>query len=76
MTFSPKEVCSVIQFLRVEHISPIEIHWHLIEVYVDGIMGVQNVKQWCRVFKNGQTDIHDDDHTGWPSTSKIHVTTA
>jgi hypothetical protein len=38
-------------------------------------MGVQHVRKWCKVFRNGQTDIQDD-NDGWPSTSEIHMTAA
>jgi hypothetical protein len=38
---------------------PIELHGHLIEVYVDGIIVVMNSKKICRVFENCRNDIHD-----------------
>jgi hypothetical protein len=67
-TWACKEVCSVIRFLWAKHVSPVEIHRQLIEVYGDGVMSVQHVREWCREFKNGRTNIHDDDRTGRPST--------
>jgi hypothetical protein len=50
-TWSCKEVRSVIRFLWVTHVSPIEIHRQLIEVYGNGIMGAQHVRKWFRVRK-------------------------
>jgi hypothetical protein len=26
-----------------------------------------NVRQWCRMFKDGQTDVHDEERSGQPS---------
>jgi hypothetical protein len=72
----PQEVHSVIRFLWAEHVSPIKIHCQLIEVYGDGVMSVQHVRNWCREFENGRTNIHNDDRTGWPSTSRIDVNAA
>jgi hypothetical protein len=39
------EVCSVIQLLRIKHVSLIENHCLLIEVYGDGVIIVQGSKE-------------------------------
>jgi hypothetical protein len=75
-SWSHEEVFSVIQFLWVKHVSPIEIHCQLIEVYGDGIMSVQYVRKGCREFESGHTNIHDVDCTSWPSTSRMDVNAA
>ncbi|GFX64755.1 hypothetical protein TNCV_4682301 [Trichonephila clavipes] len=37
-------------------------------VSVNGnIMNRQNVKEWCRYFSEGRTDVHDEQRTGRPS---------
>lgn len=42
--------CSVIQYLLAKHVSPTEI-CHVIDAYTDGILRVQHVRKWCRVWK-------------------------
>jgi hypothetical protein len=27
------------------------------------------VRKWCREFKDGRTDVHDEQRSGWPSVS-------
>lgn len=34
----------------------------------------EGVRQWCRLFKYGQTNVHDEEQSGWPSVvSDDHV---
>jgi len=31
------------------------------------LMSDSKVRQWCRLFKEGRTNIHDEKRSGWPS---------
>ena len=52
-----------IQCLWEKKASPIKYLIHLIEVYGDGVMGVQHAIS--AVFDNGLTDIHNDEGRRW-----------
>ena len=51
----------VIPFLWVKHVSPIEIHRLLIEIYGDDALKAQNVRKWYRLFENCRTSVHNHD---------------
>jgi hypothetical protein len=70
-TLSHKQACSLISFLCVKRVSPLEIYCRLIEVYDDGITRVQHVTEWCTEFVNGRTDIHNDDGTSLSDISVV-----
>jgi transposase len=53
------EVRAVIRFLHAEGESAAEIHRRLCRVYGDNVMSVSCVREWCRKFKDGHTDVHD-----------------
>jgi transposase len=36
-------------------------------VYGQNVMSEGTVRQWCRMFKDGRTDVHDEQRSGWPS---------
>lgn len=61
------EVRSVIRFLLAKNHKPIEIYRQLCDVYGKGIMSESRVRQWCIDFKNGRTNVHDEDRSGRPS---------
>ncbi|KAJ4426467.1 hypothetical protein ANN_27281 [Periplaneta americana] len=61
------EVRSVIRFLNARHLKPAEIYRQLKEVYGDTVMNEINVKKWCEMFNNGQTNVHDETRPGRPS---------
>ncbi|KAJ4425650.1 hypothetical protein ANN_27846 [Periplaneta americana] len=61
------EVRSVIRFLNARHLKPAEIYRQLKEVYGDTVMNERNVRKWCEMFNNGQTNVHDETQTGRPS---------
>lgn len=63
------ELRSVIRLLCIKDTSPIEICQQLYEVYGQQGMDIQNVRKWCREFKNGRTNVHGDQRAGWPSVS-------
>jgi len=57
----------VIRFLLVENHRPIEIHRQLCKVYGNKVMSEGGVRQWCILFKNGRTNIHDEERSGRPT---------
>lgn len=61
------EVRAVIRFLTVKNCKPIEIYRQLCEVYGDNIITEGGVRQWVIRFKNGRTNVHDEDRSGRPS---------
>ncbi|XP_033230210.1 protein GVQW3-like [Belonocnema kinseyi] len=63
------ELRSVIRFLSAKNIAPVEIHTQLCEIYEDKCMSVQHMRKWCREFKNGRTDVNDEERSGRPSIS-------
>uniref|UniRef100_A0A8C5RFZ3 Transposase n=1 Tax=Laticauda laticaudata TaxID=8630 RepID=A0A8C5RFZ3_LATLA len=54
-------------FLLTKNYKPIEIFWQLCEVYGDNIITEGGVRQWCIKFKNGRTNVHDEQRSGHPS---------
>lgn len=63
------EVRSVIRFLCAKGHSATEIHFQLTEVYGETCMSVQMVRKWCKEFKEGRTDVHNEQRSGRPSVS-------
>jgi hypothetical protein len=53
------EVCDVIRFLNLEGQSAAEIHCRFCRVYGDNVMSDSCVREWCRKFRDGHTDVHD-----------------
>ena len=62
------EVRAVIHFLHAEGQSAAEIHHQLCRVYGDNVMSDSSVREWCRKFKDGRTDVHDKGGEGRHST--------
>jgi hypothetical protein len=52
-------VRNLIRFLWAKHVSPIEIHGHLINVYGDVIRVQFSTSEHVAEFENGHMDIHD-----------------
>lgn len=57
----------MIRFLLVENHKPIEIHQQLCKVYGNQVMSEGGVQQWCIMFKNGRTNVHDEERSGRPT---------
>jgi hypothetical protein len=55
------KIRAVIHFLRAKNMSVAEIHCELCMAYGKNIMSEGTVRQWCRMFKGGQTNIHNED---------------
>jgi hypothetical protein len=57
------EIHAVIRFLHAKNVSAAEIHCELCVVYGQIVM---SVRQWCRMFKDGQTNAHDEKRSARP----------
>ena len=54
------EARAVIRFIHTEGQSAAEIHRRLCRAYVDNVMSDRRVREWCKKFRDGQTDLHDE----------------
>ncbi|KAL4710086.1 hypothetical protein ACJJTC_016488 [Scirpophaga incertulas] len=61
------EVRAVIRFLSAKGVKPIDIHREICEVYGQNIMSDGMVRKWVRAFKDGRTNVHDEQRSGRPS---------
>jgi uncharacterized protein involved in tellurium resistance len=56
------EISTVIHFLHTKNMSAAEIHRELCAVvYIQNVMNEATVRQWCRIFKAGRTNVHDEE---------------
>jgi len=60
------EVRAVIRFLLARNNNVAEIQGQLCEVYGPNVMSESKVRQWRRLFKEGRTDIRDEERSGRP----------
>lgn len=61
------EIRSVIRFLNAQQVKPIEIYRQIKAVYGEDAMNESSVRKWCIMFKQGRTNVHDEDRSGRPS---------
>ncbi|GFW35226.1 HTH_48 domain-containing protein [Trichonephila clavipes] len=61
------ETQSAIHFLTVKNMSDADIHRQITEVYGTEAMSDSKVRKWVRKFKDGRTNIHDEEHSSRPS---------
>jgi histone-lysine N-methyltransferase SETMAR len=61
------EVRSVIRFLLARNNKPIEIHRQICQVYGNDVYSESGVRRLCIQFKNGRTNVHDEERSGRPS---------
>ncbi|KAJ4432093.1 hypothetical protein ANN_20707 [Periplaneta americana] len=61
------EVLSVIRFIVAKNCKASEIHRQLCEVYGPDVISEGGVRQWCCMFKNGRTNVHDEERSCRPS---------
>jgi transposase len=54
----------VIRFLYAEGHSAAEIHRRLCRVCGDNVMSDSCVREWCRKFRDGRNDMHDEGGQG------------
>jgi hypothetical protein len=56
------KIHALIRFLHAKNISAEEIHYELCPaVYGQNVMSEGTVRQWCRIFKDGRTDVHNEE---------------
>ncbi|KAL4113476.1 hypothetical protein QTP88_017091 [Uroleucon formosanum] len=67
------EVRAVIRFFCAKRSSAAEIYRELSLVYGPGVMCEGKVRQWCRDFKNGRTNVHDKGRSGRPSVQTDEI---
>jgi transposase len=54
-----------IRLLCAKDMSVEEMHRELCAaVYLENVMSEGTVRQWCRIFKDGRTDVHDGERSG------------
>jgi transposase len=53
------KVRAVIRFLHAQGQSAAEIRRRLCRVYGDNVLSGSCVREWCRKFRDGSTDMHD-----------------
>jgi transposase len=61
------KIYDVIHFLHTKNMSAAEIHQELCMVYGQNVMSEGTVRQWCRMFKDRRTNVHDEERSGRPS---------
>jgi hypothetical protein len=61
------EIRALIRFLHAKNISAAGKHRELCTVYSQNVMSEETVRQWCRIFKIGRTNAHDEERSGLPS---------
>jgi hypothetical protein len=63
------KICAVIHFLYARNVSAVEMHHELCMVYNQNVTSDGTVRQWRRMFKDGQTNVHDEKQSGQPSAA-------
>uniref|UniRef100_A0A6P7GW82 Protein GVQW3-like n=1 Tax=Diabrotica virgifera virgifera TaxID=50390 RepID=A0A6P7GW82_DIAVI len=58
------ELRAVIRFLQAEGNGAAAIHRRMCQVYGEGFMSDGVVREWCRKFKEGRNDVHDEGGQG------------
>lgn len=61
------EVRAVIRFLTAKGLKAIDIHREISSVYGENIMSDGMVRKWVRAFKDGRSNVHDEERSGRPS---------
>ncbi|GFY07655.1 HTH_48 domain-containing protein [Trichonephila clavipes] len=61
------EVRSVIRFLLAKNLKLMEIYRQACEVYRNNVMNESSIRKWCIEFKNGRTNVRDEEKRGHPS---------
>jgi hypothetical protein len=61
------KIRALICLLHAKKMSAAEIHRELGMVYSQNVMDEGTVRQWCKMFKDGRTNVHDEEQSGQPS---------
>ena len=67
------EICAVISFLSVKGIKSVDIHRQISEVYGENIMSDGMVRKWVRSFKDGRTNVHDEERSWLHDNARPHA---
>jgi hypothetical protein len=60
------EILTVIHILHTRNLNAAEIHHELCTVVCSqNVMNEGTVRKWCRMFKDRQTDVHDEEQSSW-----------
>jgi hypothetical protein len=51
----------VIRLLHDKNMSAVVIHCKLCAAYVHYLMSEGTARQWCKIFEDGQTNIHNEE---------------
>jgi hypothetical protein len=57
------EIRSVIRFLHSKNMSAAEIHCELCAVYGQNVVNEGTIRQWYRMFRDGQTNVRNEEHS-------------
>jgi hypothetical protein len=55
------KIHAVVHFLHTKSMIAAEIHCELCMVYSQNVISEETVRQWCRMFIDGQTNVHDEE---------------
>jgi hypothetical protein len=61
------KICVVIHFLHTKNMSAAEIHCVLCAVYSQNVMTNGTLRQWCKMFRDGRSNVHNKKPSGRPS---------
>jgi hypothetical protein len=62
------EIRTVIHYLRAKNMSVVGIHHEVCAaVYVQNVMSEETIRQWCRMFQVGRTNVHNEEGSGRPA---------
>jgi hypothetical protein len=61
------EIHAISCFLHAKNMSAPEIHHEICAVYGQTVMNQGTLRQCCRMFKDGQRNVHDEKPSGQPS---------
>jgi hypothetical protein len=67
MIIPPAAKFAVIRILHAKNMSAAEIHRELCAVYCQNVTSGATVRQRCRMFKDGRTNVYDEERSGRPS---------
>lgn len=54
---------SAIRFLSAKGVKAVELHLHIREMYGETILSDRMVQKWVRAFKNGRTNVPDEERS-------------
>jgi hypothetical protein len=55
------KISAVTNFLHAKNMCTLEIHRELCMAYGQNLMSEGTIRQWCRMFKDGRTDVYAEE---------------